>query len=60
MNTDDKTIVGTMIQNDPGYERKSNQEDSWFEQIRILKTNSKTVILINLFLNTLFLEWEGE
>ena len=41
MNADDKTIVGTMVENDPGYERKSNQEDSWFEQIRILKEQFK-------------------
>ena len=37
MNTDDKKIVGTMVENDPGHVRLQDQENAWFEQIRILK-----------------------
>jgi hypothetical protein len=41
MNTDDKTIVGTMVENDPGYVRLQTQEGAWFEQIKILKEQFK-------------------
>jgi len=37
MAADIKHILGTMVSNDPGYNRLDTQEDAWLEQIRILK-----------------------